>query len=395
MTISSHSSSEKSPVLMPGKTIGMVGGGQLGRMFAIAALRLGYEVIVLCDHEHDPAAQVCGRVVTGALTDEAIVERFARQCDVITLEFENIPAATMELCAKFAPVYPEAKVLATTQDRLHEKTTLQNAGLAVTPFMAVHDSQSLIEAGEQLGWPLIVKTATSGYDGKGQFRVESAADSSTVPWSSAQRWIAEQLIHFDLEVSVVVARTVDGEQACFPVFENEHRHHILDTTVAPARISSDLANTAQSIALGAAQTLGVVGLLCVELFVDGDSVMINEVAPRPHNSGHLTIEACQTCQFEQHVRAVCNLPLGSTQMISDAAAMANLLGDLWGDDNSEPRWDRALAVPGTRLHLYGKSSAKQKRKMGHITATGDSIDQVLQLVESARSQLTSVLMSNR
>ncbi len=375
----------KANVVLPGSTIGMVGGGQLGRMFAIAAMKMGYEVVVLCDHEHDPAAQVCGRVVTGSLTDASVVEQFAKQCDVITLEFENIPAATMELCAKFAPVYPEARVLATTQDRLREKSTLRAAGLSVTPFRDVDSAASLSGAAHDLGWPLIVKTATSGYDGKGQYRIESAVDASTVPWSSAESWIAEQLIRFDREISVVVARTVDGEQACFPVFENEHRHHILDITVCPARISDEMAARAQQIATNAARALGVVGLLCVEMFVRGDDVMINEVAPRPHNSGHLTIEACQTCQFEQHVRAVCNLPLGSTKMIGAAAAMANLLGDLWPTDGTAPRWDAALAVPGTRLHLYGKAAAKPKRKMGHLTATGDSIEQVRQAVEAARA----------
>ncbi len=374
-------------VVLPGSTIGMVGGGQLGRMFAIAALRMGYEVVVLCDDERDPAAQVCGRVVTGPLSDIEVVQRFAKQCDVITLEFENIPAATMEWCAMFAPVYPEANVLATTQDRLREKSTLRDAGLSVTPFAPVSDSDSLIRAAAELGWPLIVKAATSGYDGKGQYRIESESQASEVPWSSADRWIAEQLISFDCEISVVVAQAVSGQQACFPVFENDHRHHILDTTVCPARISSELAMRAQSIACGAAQTLGVVGLLCVEMFVSGESVMINEVAPRPHNSGHLTIEACQTCQFEQHVRAVCNLPLGSTQMLCRAAAMANLLGDLWHDDGQSPRWNDALAVAGTRLHLYGKAAAKPKRKMGHLTATGDSIDQVQHAVVEARKRL--------
>ncbi len=394
--MSKNSSTTNRPLqILPGQIIGMVGGGQLGRMFAIAAQRLGYEVIVYCQDEQEPAAQVCGRVVLGPLDDERTVAQFAEQCDVITLEFENIPATMMQWCAQHAPVYPEARVLATTQDRLLEKRTLRDSGLSVTPFAEVACADSLTAAAEILNWPMIVKTATSGYDGKGQYRIESASDVSLVPWQATNRWIAEKLIHFEREISVVVARNLSGEQACFPVFENEHRQHILDTTVAPARVSTELAEHAQAMAVSAAETLGVVGLLCVEMFVNGDSVMINEVAPRPHNSGHLTIEACQTCQFEQHVRAVCNLPLGGTRMICPAAAMANLLGDLWSESGEPPQWPRALAVPGTRLHLYGKHSAKPKRKMGHITATGDSIDQVRQMVERARSRLSGVSISDR
>lgn len=380
--------------VLPGQTIGMVGGGQLGRMFSIAARRLGYQVVVLCEDEQAPASQVGDRTVVGSLTDQATVERFAQQCDVITLEFENIPATTMQWCAALTPVYPEARVLAITQNRLLEKTALRDAGLAVTPFAAVRDADSLADAGEELSWPMIVKTATSGYDGKGQYRVESLGDAGAIGWQSNRDWIAEQFVRFDREISVVVVRSVGGETACFPVFENEHRHHILDVSLAPAQITGELADEAQRMAVQAAEALGVVGLLCVEMFVAQEKVIINEVAPRPHNSGHLTIEACETCQFEQHVRAICNLPLGSTRMICAAAAMANLLGDLWGDEG-QPHWERALAVPGVRLHLYGKAASKPKRKMGHLTATGESIEQARQRVERARSRLSGVEVSSR
>ena len=332
--------------IQPGGTIGMVGGGQLGRMFAVAASAMGFRVIILCDDQDAPAAQVAHETVVGDLLDFEAVERFASQCDVITLEFENIPAETIARCNEHAPTFPSSKVLATAQNRLIEKSTLRDAGLPVTPFVEVSDQDSLVEAGNQLGWPMIVKTAISGYDGKGQSKVESPADGAGIPWNTCKSWIAEKCIAFDLEVSVVVARSPDGEMAAFPVFENDHHNHILDVTVAPARINESLANQAVAVAKNATQALDVVGLLCVEFFVSGNQVMINEVAPRPHNSGHLTIEGCETSQFEQHVRAICNLPFGSTNLRSSAASMANLLGDLWNEDGSAPSWSEALQTPG-------------------------------------------------
>ena len=367
----------------------MVGGGQLGRMFAVAASAMGFRVIILCDDQDAPAAQVAHETVVGDLLDYEAVERFASQCDVITLEFENIPAETIARCNEHAPTFPSSKVLATAQNRLIEKSTLRDAGLPVTPFVEVSDQDSLVEAGNQLGWPMIVKTAISGYDGKGQSKVESPADGAGIPWNTCKSWIAEKCIAFDLEVSVVVARSPDGEMAAFPVFENDHHNHILDVTVAPARINESLANQAVAVAKNATQALDVVGLLCVEFFVSGDQVMINEVAPRPHNSGHLTIEGCETSQFEQHVRAICNLPFGSTNLRSSAASMANLLGDLWNEDGSAPSWSEALQDSGISLHLYGKKVAKKGRKMGHLTNTGSSIDDLVDRITAARRRLSS------
>lgn len=372
--------------VLPGSTIGMVGGGQLGRMFAMAAASMGYEVVVFCESLDAPAAQVAHRVVVGKLEDRDAVDQFAKQCDVITLEFENIPAETMARCGQYAPTYPAASVLATAQDRLVEKSTLRDAGLPVTPFAEVHDAESLNTASQSLGWPLIVKTARSGYDGKGQHRVDSLEAARDVPWDSCDQWIVERCIDFQREVSVIVARSVDGHVQCFPVFENSHRNHILDLTIAPASIDSKLADEACQIAVDAAGTLGLVGLLCVEFFVCDDKVMINEVAPRPHNSGHLTIEACETSQYQQHVRAVCNLPLGSTRMRCQAAAMVNLLGDLWGTDGGAPNWDLALKDPAVCLHLYGKKIARPGRKMGHMTVTGDDRDEIAGRAISARQR---------
>ena len=375
-------------MILPPATIGMVGGGQLGRMFAMAATSMGYEVVVLCDDANAPAAQIAHRTVLGSLDDFDAVTKFASQCDVITLEFENIPSATMAKCNEFAPTFPSANVLAIAQDRLREKSTLRDAGLPVTPFQEVNSSDSLRSAAETLGWPLIVKTARSGYDGKGQHRVESAADANSVPWESFDSWIAEQCIDFDKEVSVIVARKTDGSGQCFPVFENDHTNHILDITTIPASISETLESRAKEIALAAAETLGVVGLICVEMFVAGEeNVMINEVAPRTKNSGHITIEALHTSQFEQHVRAICGLPFGDCGLLSGGAAMANLLGDLWEVDGSGPAWESAVAVSGVHLHLYGKEAAKPGRKMGHLTAVGKSVDDARSRVESARESL--------
>ncbi|MGI9471602.1 MAG: 5-(carboxyamino)imidazole ribonucleotide synthase [Rubripirellula sp.] len=380
-------SSDQPITLQPGATIGMVGGGQLGRMFASAAAAMGYRVVVLTDSADSPAAQVAHGIVVGDLNDEAAIDEFAAQCDVITLEFENIPSATIARCRGFAPTYPAASVLATAQDRLLEKSTLRDAGLPVTPFAEVSDAATLKLAGDSFGWPLIVKTSRSGYDGKGQHRVESARDADTVPWTSVDGWIAEQCISFDREVSVIVARTPEGRSCCFPIFENAHANHILDVSIAPAELTTSQAQQATDVAIAAAETLDVVGLLCVEFFVTEAGLMINEVAPRPHNSGHLTIEGCETSQFEQHVRAVCNLPLGSTQLRDGAAAMANLLGDLWSASGGAPPWDRALQDGSVSLHLYGKQEAKPGRKMGHLTITGDDRDDLATRIAAARDRL--------
>ncbi|QDV82570.1 N5-carboxyaminoimidazole ribonucleotide synthase [Stieleria magnilauensis] len=375
-------------MVMPGATIGMVGGGQLGRMFAIAAMQMGYDVVIFCGSADEPAGQVATRTVVGDLLDHAVVSKFAKQCQVITLEFENIPAETIRWCSEFAPTYPSHHVLATAQDRLVEKTTFRDAGLAVTPYAAVDSAAGVGEFAEQHGWPVIVKTARSGYDGKGQHRLDGPSDAEAVPWESADSWIAEKWIPFEREASVVVARSTRGEVRCFPPFENDHRNHILDVSFCPSTLSPAQQQLATTIATRAADVLQLVGVLCVEFFVvDAETILINEVAPRPHNSGHLTIEACHTSQFEQHVRAVCGLPLGSTELRVGGAAMANLLGDLWGSQGQPPCWDRAVAVPSVSLHLYGKSDAKVGRKMGHLTATADSAAAAVATVQQARETL--------
>ncbi|MEO9591157.1 5-(carboxyamino)imidazole ribonucleotide synthase [Rhodopirellula bahusiensis] len=388
-------------VILPGATIGMVGGGQLGRMFAMAAARMGYRVGVFCGSSDEPAAEVAAFTVCGPLTDHSAIEAFAKRCDVITLEFENIPADTIAACGKHAPTYPDASVLAMAQDRWTEKTTLREAGIPVAGFEPVYDRESAIAAGDLLGWPIIVKTCRSGYDGKGQHRLNSPDDAATVEWAGAEGgedcqppWVAEALVPFEREASVIVARTLDQRVETFPVFENDHQNHILDETKLPAEVSSEMQAQAREIAMRVAERVGLVGLLCVELFVTEDALIVNEVAPRPHNSGHVTIEACATSQFEQHVRAICGLPLGDTSMVVPAASMLNLLGDLWQAAearNASPNWEACLETPGVALHLYGKHAAPAGRKMGHLTAVGDDLPEVSQRLHLARERLLSEL----
>ncbi len=374
--------------ILPGATIGMVGGGQLGRMFAIAAMRMGYDVVVFCHSGDEPAAQVATRAVTGELVDRETVSRFASQCDVISLEFENIPAETIAWCGQHAPTHPSAQVLATAQDRLLEKRTFADAALAVTPFAQVRGARDVAVFAAEHQWPVIVKTARSGYDGKGQYRLHDVSEAESVPWDSSDTWIAEKRIAFQREASVVVARSAGGQVRCFPPFENDHRNHILDVSVCPSSLSSGQRDRAVEIAAAAAEVLQLVGVLCVEFFVvDEDTLLINEVAPRPHNSGHLTIEACHTSQFEQHVRAICGLPLGATELRVGGAAMANLLGDLWHEHGQSPPWADAFSVPGVALHLYGKADAKPGRKMGHLTATADTVEDARRRVLQARDRL--------
>jgi 5-(carboxyamino)imidazole ribonucleotide synthase len=355
-------------------------------MFAIAARRLGYRIHVFCPETDSPAAPVADRTFVAPYEDLEQVEAFARSVEVVTFEFENVPSATSDACAKFVPVRPEGRVLHITQQRLREKGFLRDHGFPVTPFRAIHSQEDLQSATRDLGLPGVLKTASFGYDGKGQRTIRSASE---IPEAFAglggTEGIYEAFVDFAQEVSVVGARTLDGRFEAFPVFENVHAHHILDVTVCPARISPALETAARELSRGILEALGVVGLLTVELFVTRDGrLIVNELAPRTHNSGHLSLDACITCQFEQQVRAVCGLPLGSTEL-KTPAAMANLLGDVW--THGEPRWAQALSNPRLKLHLYGKASARPGRKMGHITATAETPEAAIAAVREARSQL--------
>jgi 5-(carboxyamino)imidazole ribonucleotide synthase len=368
--------------ILPGSTVGVLGSGQLGRMFAIAARRMGYRVHTLSPDTDTPTGQIADVEIVAPYDDLDAVRYFARRVSVVTFEFENVSAEAAEAAAQFAPVRPAGHVLHTTQNRLREKTFLRDHGFPVTPFRGVRSLADATVATRELGVPGILKTADFGYDGKGQLRVTSAQQ----PWPQEVRdYVYEAFIDFDREVSVVAARGVDGSFSHWGVIENQHRNGILDLSISPARVTDAVHRRAIEIARGVLEALGVVGVLCVEFFLTrSGELMINELAPRPHNSGHLTFDANVTSQFEQQLRAVCGLPLGATDLLRPAA-MANLLGDLW--EHGEPDWAAALAIPNVKLHLYGKHEARPGRKMGHLTALADTPDEAARIALAAREAL--------
>lgn len=374
--------------VLPGATVGVLGSGQLGRMFAIAARRMGYRVHTLSPADDTPTGQVADVEISAAYDDLDAVRRFAQAVDVITFEFENIPADTAELCLRYAPVRPSGMVLHTTQHRLREKTFLRSQGIPVTPFAPVRSESELAAALAELGYPAVLKTAGWGYDGKGQTKI-TAAEQVAAAWAAlgGSEAVLEAWVEFEQEVSVVAARGLDGQLVDYGVIANRHRNHILDVSVAPASVSPAVAREAAEIAQTILEALDVVGVLCVEFFLTGDGrLLVNELAPRPHNSGHLTFDACVTSQFEQQLRAICGLPLGSTELLRPAA-MANLLGDLW--QSGEPDWAAACRHPLVKLHLYGKSEPRPGRKMGHLTALADTCALAERAVLAAREALAS------
>jgi 5-(carboxyamino)imidazole ribonucleotide synthase len=349
-------------MLPPGSTIGILGGGQLGRMTALAAARLGYRTHVFATEADAPAVQVAAAVTIASFADPAAVARFAASVDVATCEFENIPAAALRRVAAKRPVLPRPETLEIAQDRLREKDFLRSIGIATADYRAVVDADALAGAATALGRPAVLKTVRGGYDGKGQ--VLLADDTRTEDaWRrmGGTLGILESFVDFRCEISVIVARTADGEMAAYPPVENRHVNHILDTTIAPAPIPGKTAEEATAIARHIAERLDLVGVLAVEMFLArSGAILVNELAPRPHNSGHWTIDSCMTSQFEQLVRAICGLPLGSTERHADAV-MTNLIG---GD---VAKWRAALDDPHAKLHLYGKNKVQPGRKMGHIT----------------------------
>lgn len=372
--------------ILPPHTIGILGSGQLGRMLALAAKQMGYRVHVFSPDVDSPAGQVADREFSADYDDVEAVRAFAQSADVVTYEFENVPAVTAATCAKVVSLYPDASILRIAQHRALEKGALADAGLPVTPFRPIRSIADLRFAVDQLGCPAVLKTAQSGYDGKGQSVIHSLEEG-------IERWnemgqvtaVLEAFIPFEREISVVAARGWDGTIVHYGVIENEHRHHILDLSSAPARVSPAVAESAIQIATQIMSVFDVVGVLCVECFVTEDErVLINEIAPRPHNSGHLTIEGCVTSQFEQQLRAVCGLPLGSAEYHAPTA-MVNLLGDLW--QHGEPHWEKALALPNVHLHLYGKREPRRGRKMGHLTVSAETVELARSTALYARSLL--------
>lgn len=356
-------------------------------MLAIAARRMGYRIATFAPDTDSPTGQIADQELSAPYDDLVAVRSFVRGVDVVTFEFENVAATVAQIAEEEGkPVRPGGHVLHTAQNRLREKTFLAENNLPVTPFRAVRTVAELHEAVAQLGTPAVLKTAAFGYDGKGQAKINQPTDAETA-WRTIgeQEAVLEAFVPFVKEVSVVAARGVDGSFAHYGVIENHHENHILDLSLAPAQVNETVVATAVELANAVLTQLDVVGVLCVEFFLlEDDSLLINELAPRPHNSGHLTVDAAITCQFEQQLRAVCGLPLGSTALVRPAA-MANLLGDLW--EKGEPNWAVACALPTVKLHLYGKAVARPGRKMGHLTALGQTVDDAVALARQARTLL--------
>jgi 5-(carboxyamino)imidazole ribonucleotide synthase len=376
----------------PPATIGILGGGQLGRYTVVAARLAGYGTVILDPDPAAPAGALADDHLVAAYDDAAALDELAGRCAVVTSEFENPPAAALQRLARDVVVAPSARSVAIAQDRLAEKSFLEGGGFPVAHCAALIDDTDLAAIGG-LGGPLIVKTARLGYDGKGQ-RPVSDATRVAAAWAELGRvpCIVERQVHLDAEVSVVLARRAGGETAIYPVAENVHHHGILDLTVVPARVDETVVAEAQGLAEAIAVALDYVGVLAVEMFVSDGRLLINELAPRPHNSGHWTLDAARTSQFSQQVRAVTDAALGDTGMSVPAVAMVNLLGDLWlgdtgGDTLTEPLWSDALADADVRLHLYGKPTPRAGRKMGHLTIVGDDVDNVARRAVELRRAL--------
>ena len=373
-------------MIAPGAALGVLGSGQLGRMFAIAARQMGYRVHTFSPADDTPTGQVADVEVTASYDDLDALRAFARHVDVVTFEFENVPIDAIDAIEAIRPVRPSGVALHTTQQRAREKTFLADRGIPTAPFMAAGTFDELWSAVAQVGSPAIVKTAAFGYDGKGQHRVSSPADVERI-WTAIghQPAVVEKFISLQAEISIIAARGLDGAVVEYAPFENRHHDHILDVTTSPAQIPAVIAARAAEITRTILEELQYVGVLCVEFFLSTDGeLLVNEIAPRPHNSGHLTVDAAITSQFEQQVRAICGLPLGSPALLRPAA-MANLLGDLWSD--GEPNWAAAMRHPEVKLHLYGKSDPRPGRKMGHLTAMGATVREALDRVVSARDAL--------
>lgn len=375
--------------ILPGASLGVLGGGQLGRMFAIAAKQLGYRVVVYTPEQNSPASQVCDLTIVGDFEDATKLAEFADEVEVVTLEFENIPVSALNFLAERVPVRPNPNALHITQHRGREKTFLKEQSIPTVKFSPVQTMDDLVQAITITSIPAVLKTAGFGYDGKGQVRITQPDQlDSALAAMNGQPAILEQWIAFEGECSVIGARTPDGEFVAYGPVENRHVNHILDLTLSPAtleHLTPDVAIEAVNLTRRLMEALDITGLLCVEFFLTTEGqLLVNELAPRPHNSGHYTIDACVTSQFEQQVRAICNLPLGSTEQ-PRSAVMANLLGD----HLQSPDWGAIFKMPDIKLHLYGKVDARSGRKMGHLTALGEN---ALASVTEARQALKNALI---
>jgi 5-(carboxyamino)imidazole ribonucleotide synthase len=380
---------ERESLLNPGSTIGIIGGGQLGRMLAIAARQMDYKTVVLDPDSGCPTGQVADGQIAEAYSSRDASRELARSTDVVTYEFENVDADSVSAAAELKPVHPSASVLRTTQHRLHEKNALIKAGVSVAPFRNVESLSDLQKAADDLGYPMVLKTSTQGYDGKGQMIITRAEDIERSYESLSSRkveLIVEQFVPFQMEISTICARTADGKTATFPPSENVHRNHILDVSIVPPRVSETVIENARLLAADIAEQLDVVGLISVEMFVTKeDELLVNELAPRPHNSGHYTMDGCDTSQFEQLVRVLAGMPISEPKLHSPTV-MVNLLGEVWEDTDGDPDWAGALELPGVSLHLYGKAEPRVGRKMGHINVVAETVEDALNIATEARDR---------
>lgn len=375
-------------MILPGATVGVLGGGQLGRMLGLVARYMGYSVHTLAPKPGSPLGQIADREVVAEYDDLNAVADFARGVDVTTFEFENVPYAAAEMAyeAGSGPVRPKGEVLHVAQHRRREKMFLADNGFPTADHAHIENREDLLVALDRLGRPAVLKTAGFGYDGKGQAVIDSETDADAA-WASIGQGeaVLEAMVDFECEVSVVGARGVDGKFTHFGVTENRHRNHILDVCIPDAELEPEIIKRAEEITRGVLEVLDVVGVLCVEFFVTRDGgLLVNELAPRPHNSGHFSIDACPASQFELQLRTICGLPMGDTRRLVPSA-MVNLLGDCW--QAGTPDWPRALADPETRLHLYGKAEPRPGRKMGHVTALGASRESAADKALTARARL--------
>jgi 5-(carboxyamino)imidazole ribonucleotide synthase len=377
-------SSKPLPIL-PGSTLGILGGGQLGRMFTLAARTMGYKVMVLDPDFASPAGQMADVHLQADYTDHGALKQLGAACAAVTTEFENVPAASLIELARYCRVSPGAAAVAIAQDRSHEKSWLRDQGFATAPFALVNSEADLDAALASTGTPALLKVSRFGYDGKGQARVNTLEDArAAFREFGGQPCVLEGFVKLEREVSVVLARSDVGDCALFPVAENRHENGILDVSIVPARVPDSLAQQARDMAQAVAEKLGYVGVMAVEFFIADGQLLINEIAPRPHNSGHYTLDACVTDQFEQQVRVLCGLPLGDTRLLSPVA-MVNILGDRWHDGG--PHWDTLLKHPAIKLHLYGKETARPGRKMGHFNVLDADLITALALAERMRDAL--------
>lgn len=373
----------------PGEMIGILGGGQLGRMSAQAAQKLGFKVKIF-----DPSPTVCAsavahETVTAPWNDLSALKKFSQGCSRVTLEFENIPPDTIDFVNQLTPCHPSAKVLEICQNRQKEKEFLKENKIPCAPFRVINSLDELKVAVKEIGYPCVLKTAVFGYDGKGQIKIKDETQDIEEAWSitGGGRGVLESWISHDCEISVIVARGENGEVAVYEPTENIHKDHILYLSLSPARIHPSVTSEAKSLALKIVEKINLTGILAVEMFVYENKIMVNELAPRPHNSGHVTLDNNTTSQFEQHIRAVCGLPLGPIQTHTPAV-MLNILGDVW-INGATPDWNKATQYPHVKLHLYGKGQAVPKRKMGHITILGPTLEEALQLAQKIDKELLS------